>query len=132
MGHIVKTNKRLLPHHRYQIEVVLLFASGFFLFLPFAFLVDEYALDMIKWQWIFFWPWMGFYTYYSLKTRNTIPPEERILPLKRPFMHWILFGLALILVHVHNVQFTKLYSLDLAFIIFSLFLADSYWDFRKN
>lgn len=131
MPRIIRTNKRFLPHHRYQLEIVLFFASGLFLFVPFVLLIQTYGLSMQQWQWAFFWPWMLLYIGYSLTFRNKIPKEEQILPLKRPIGHWVLLGLVVIFLHIDQATLTTLRSLDLAFLIFTLFLADSYWDFNK-
>lgn len=131
MFRIIRTNKHFLPHHRYQLEIVLLFACGVFLLVPFYLLIDMYGLERHTWQWAFFWPWMLIYVGYSLKFRNSIPKQEHIAPLKRPIIHWVLFGLILIFFHIDQAQLTTLYSLDLAFLVFTLFLADSYWDFKS-
>ncbi len=119
----------LAPHHRYQLEVIFLFVFGFFLFIPYHIFLEEYGLPTIIWQWYFFWPWMIFYIIYSLRTRRTITRKEAAPPLKRPIGHWILLGLSLIAFHERAAAET-LQSLDLMFGIFSLFLADSYWDFQ--
>ena len=122
----------LEPHHKYQLEVLFLFVAGFFLFFPYYFLVEDvYFLNMDKLQWFFFWPWMLFYVVYSLKTRATIPKKEYISAHKRHMGYWILLGIALIWLQIRDVSLTPLYSLDIMYAIFSLFLADSYWDFRE-
>lgn len=118
------------PHHRYQIEIILLFVAGFFLFIPYFIFIEELFLDMQVWQWAFFYPWVTFYVLYSLKTRKTITKYEQINPLKRPVVHWVLLGISLIVLHQQPADPTDLQSLDLMFGIFSLFLADSYWDFK--
>ena len=122
----------LSAHHRYQLEVVLLFAVGFFLYIPYFIFMEEYNLEMQVWQWYFFWPWMIFYILYSLNTRRKIRQEARISPLRRPIAHWVLLGVSLIALHIQPTDLEKLQSVDLMFIIFSLFMADSYWDFRKK
>ena len=120
----------LSSHHRYQLEVIFLFVFGFFLYIPYQILLEELGLDLIVWQWYFFWPWMIFYIFYSLNTRKKIPPEEQTSPLKRPIGHWVLLGISLIALHEQTPSPEILQSLDLMFGIFSLFLADSYWDFK--
>ena len=122
----------LEPHHRYQLEVIFLFTFGLFLFLPFYLTINEFEMDMQKWQWAFFFPWMLFYGIYSLNMRKKIKPEERIDPLKRPIAHWVLLGLAIVFFQIQPQTLNHIYSLDLMFFIFSLFLADSYWDFTKK
>ena len=125
-------HKNLEPHHRYQLEVIFLFTFGLLLFLPFYLAINEFDMDLQKWQWVFFWPWMLFYGIYSLNMRKKIKPEERISPLKRPIAHWVLLGLAIIFFQIQPHTVEHIYSLDLMFFIFSLFLADSYWDFNSK
>jgi len=121
----------LHPHHIYQLEVIFLFVVGVFLLFPYWMLVEEYHLDMTVWQWYFLIPWMIFFTLYSLYQRSKISPEERVSPLKRPIAHWVLLGISLIAFHMQPIDYERMYGIDIAFIIFSLFLADSYWDFRN-
>ncbi len=119
-------------HQRYQLEVIFLFVAGFFLLFPYYMAIEMLRLDTSMWQWVFFIPWMGFYIWYSLRTRNSVPANERQKPLKRAIGHWVLLGLAILLLHLQPRSLKDLYSFDLGFFIFSLFLADSYWDFRKE
>jgi hypothetical protein len=121
----------LMPHHKYQLEVVLLFVFGFFLYIPYFILMDELSLEKQVYQWYFFWPWMVFYVLYSLNTRRRIKPLEKTMPLRRPIVHWVLLGITLIAFHLQPGDLQQLQSVDLMFAIFSLFLADSYWDFRN-
>ena len=123
----------LTAHHHYQITVIFLFIFLIFLFVPFYFLVEEYHLDLQEYQWYFFIPMLIFYTVYCLKERGKIEPGERIDPLKRPIMHWVLLGISLIILHLQPQEnhLEKITALNWAFLIFSLFMADSYWDFKK-
>ncbi len=122
----------LAPHHRYQLEVVFLFVVGLFLFFPYFAFLELYNLDVNNWQWLLFWPWMLFYSFYSLQTRNKIKAGERKNPLKRPILLWVLLGLVIIALQIQPTDLREAESLNISFIIFSIFLADSYWDFRRN
>lgn len=121
------------PHHHYQFTVVLLFVFSVFLFVPYYFIMEEFELDMQEWQWYFFLPLMLFYSIYCLKQRGKILPEERVEPIKRPIAHWALLGITILAYQLQpqENQLEKLAALNFAFIIFSIFLSDSYWDFRN-
>lgn len=84
---------------------------------------------MTVFQWYFTIPWTLIYISWGLKLRGRIPKGERISPLKRPIMHWILLGIAIIAYQLEPINLERYYSFDLTFIVFTLFLADSYWDF---
>jgi hypothetical protein len=124
-------HRELEPHHRYQLEIIFLFTVGLLLLLPYYLIMEEFRVNMLDWQWYFFWPWMSFFVLYSMYMRRKIRPEERIKPLKRPIVHWVLLGLVIVFYNLQPGSLEKLQSIDLMFIIFSIFLADSYWDFRN-
>lgn len=126
------SHRSLEPHHRYQLEVIFLFTFGLLLFLPFYLALQEFDIDIQTWQWAFFCPWMLFYGWYSMDMRKKIKPEEKISPLKRPIGHWVLLGLTIVFFQIQPTNLKHIYSLDLMFFIFSLFLADSYWDFTSR
>ena len=129
----MQSHATLQPHHKYQLEVIFLFIGGLFLFFPYYFLIEEiYFFNMDVWQWYFFWPWMLFYTLYSLRMRSKISRQERVAPLKRPMLYWIVLGIALAVMNTSRYAITPLLSVDLMYIIFTLNLADSYWDFKSS
>lgn len=125
----LKSHKHLHPHHIYQLEMIFLFVIGFFLFFTYFLVIEKYNLDMTVYQWYFTLPWTLIYTAWGLKLRGRIPKGERISPLKRPIVHWILLGIAIIAYQLEPINLERYYSFDLTFIVFTLFLADSYWDF---
>jgi len=128
-----KHHENFPQHHHYQIAVIFLFVFGVFLFVPYYLLVNEFNLNMNDYQWYFFVPFLIVYIVYCLKERNKIGPEERVIPLRRPIGHWILLGITLIAFHLQpqDDYLEKIQALDISFAIFSLFLADGYWDFKK-
>jgi hypothetical protein len=121
----------LTAHHRYQLEVIFLFVAGLLAFITYHSILTYFAIDIERGQWYFFWPWMISYTTYSLIIRNRIPPSETISPLYRPIVHWVLLGLGLLAFHLQTSRMVSLPSVDIAFAIFTVFIADAYWDFKK-
>lgn len=51
--------------------------------------------------------------------------------MKRPIIHWIILGISIVYLAAQPNDLEKMRSLNYAFIIFSLFVADGYWDFVK-
>lgn len=129
--HFNHRNSGLSPLHHYQYTVIFLFISGFFLFFPFYLTIKKFNLDGHVWQWYFFFPWMAFYTIYCLIQRNKIKNDEMTTPLKHHLIHWILLGVSILIMQLQPNNLKNYYSIDWAFIIFSLFLSDGYWDFKK-
>ena len=129
MASFQKSHDGLHPHHIYQLEIIFLFFFGYFLFFAYFLIIDYYRFDMATYQWFFVAPWTAIYTLWCLRLRTHIPTKERISPLKRPIIHWMLLGIAIIMYQLEPVNLTRFYSIDITFIVFTIFLADSYWDF---
>ncbi|PIR75503.1 MAG: hypothetical protein CO030_00950 [Candidatus Magasanikbacteria bacterium CG_4_9_14_0_2_um_filter_42_11] len=129
MATMQKSHNELHPHHIYQLEVIFLFFIGFCLFFAYFLIMDYCRVDMAVAQWYFVAPWTAVYTLWCLKLRTRIPTAERISPLKRPIIHWMLFGILLLAYQLQPVDLARLYSFDITFFVFTIFLADSYWDF---
>ncbi len=123
----------LSPHHHYQMAVIFLFFFLLLLFIPYHIFTQELNLDMQEYQWYFFIPMTIFYAIYCLVERGRIGEEERVNSLKRPIVHWVLLGISLIALQLHPQEnyLEKITALNFVFAVFSLFLADSYWDFKK-
>ena len=125
--------KPLNPLHHYQLGVIFLFIFSFGLFIPYLVLLDLYEVDQKIWGWYFIIPWTILYTLYCLYLRGKIPSGERVSALKRPIGHWAVLGVMIVYLNIiKNSEFQTIYpAFNFAFILFSLFIADSYWDFRK-
>ena len=128
---ITLTDKYLHPHHLYQLAIFLLFAAGLFLLFPFYMITKSFGVDQTAWQWYYIIPWMGIYMTYCLYLRNQITKAERVPPQKRHLLYWILLGHVIVAIHMQPLDLDRLYGLNIAFCIFSLFVADSYWDFQN-
>ncbi len=126
-------HQHLCPHHHYQMTVILTYFFSFFILFPFYLLLDELKLDKNVWQWFFFVPWTIIYILYNLKQRAKIKDTERIEPLKRPIIHWIILGITITALLIQPINLEgRMIILDYSFIIFTLFVADGYWDFKNG
>ena len=130
-NHMLKKHSDLHPHHQYQLGIICLFILGVLLLFPYYLFMLQAGKDMAIWQWYFVGPWLAFYVTGCLWLRNLTKPYERISPLKLPIIHWVALGISLIIVHNQPIDLERIYSIDIVFSIFSIFLADSYWDFKK-
>jgi len=130
---ILNNQEKLCAHHHYQMSIILTYILSIFLFIAFYFILDYKNVDKNTWQWFFFVPWTIIYSWYNLKQRVKIKNNERIKPLKRPIIHWIILGLAILFLLIQPIDLSgRLKTLDYSFIIFTLFVADGYWDFKNE
>lgn len=120
-------------HHRYQLGVIFLFIASFFIFIPYLIFIERQNVDMVTWGWYFIIPWTMVYAALCMHLRSRIGPQERVTPLKRPIAHWAAFGILLIYLNViQTSEIQRVYpAINFAFIVCSLFMADSYWDFAE-
>ncbi len=114
--------------------VLFVYLASFLVF-SLAFSLFQYLgwnAGRLTWYIVILWS-LG-YTGYCLRLRDSIGPSERISPLKRPIGHWVILGIALIYLNVlETAEAQRLYpAINFSFIIFTLFLSDSYWDFKKS
>lgn len=77
--------------------------------------------------------WLTIYSLFCIWLRQRIPDGQRVGRLKRPIMHWVLLGIALIYFNiVKPSDFQFLYPIiNIGFMLFTLFSADAHWDFKK-
>ncbi len=112
---------------------ILTYLFSLILFIFFYLFLDKLKVDKNTWQWFFFIPWGIIYSWYNLKQRTKIKNNERIKPLKRPIIHWILLGLIILILLIQPIDLSgRLIGLNYSFFIFSLFVADGYWDFKNE
>lgn len=125
---------RLSTLHHYQLGVIFSFVLGMFFYIVYLVFLENYNLEEMRWGWYYIIPWALIYIIYCLHLRNKTTGEDRISPLNRPIAHWVILGISLIYFNVVNInEFQSLHpSFNSAFILLSLFMADSYWDFTNK
>lgn len=127
------TKKGLTPLHKYQVSVVFLFALGYALFIPYSYFIEKHLLDQQVYAWYALFPWMALYITYCLRLRSKIPEKDQTKPQKRHIFYWVALGIAIVALNTsQQIPEQRIYSaFNASFIVFSLFLADSYWDFNE-
>ncbi len=116
---------------KYQLDII-------FLFLVLA-AIDAITLSSLKFidqdfhqlEWIITLPLMLLFVVWLSNIRAKIQLSERRRLTGKTLFYWIVLGIIIFInsstpVSVRNFESTKIF-----FIIFTLFLADSYWDFKK-
>ena len=121
----------LTVQHRYQWTIVLTFSIWLGLFAVGYTLAHQYQWPG-EWQWILFTPTMLLISALCLWQRTKISErgQHRSHPLH--LINWLILGLGLVAREVLDPIPWRFASLDFSFIVFSLFLADSVWDFQRR
>jgi hypothetical protein len=121
----------MLLLRRYQLDIIFFFfAMEIFLWLL-LFYIETLGVDPYKYQWFIAVPLIAVYVVNLLKIRDTIKLSERRRTTARSLIYWIILGIILIATYSAPIPAGDFLSIDLFFIIFTIILADSYWDFKK-
>jgi len=121
----------MLLLRRYQLDIIFFyFAMQIFLWL-FLFYIGTFGIDPHKYEWFIAFPLVAVYTVNLLKMRDTIRIAERRRTTARSLVYWIILGIILIATYSTPIPAGDYLSIDVFFIIFTILLADSYWDFKK-
>ena len=115
---------------KYQLDVILLyFALTIFVWIGF-YIIENTGVNPHFYDWYLGAPIIIFYTLYLLSIRNKIQIGDRRAHTAKSMIYWILLGIILIMSYSTPIGAKDYWSINILFIIFTLFLADSYWDFR--
>lgn len=115
---------------KYQLSIISLFFVEILILSCFLLLIKYFETDPHYYEWFLATPMIILYIVGLLQMREKIKLSERRRLTGKTLIYWILLGINLILSFSAPISARDYLSLDLFFIIFTLFLADSYWDFR--
>lgn len=119
------------PLHQYQTGVLISFVLSLAIFVVYIALDNDTITAST--EKIIGVCWLVLYSIFCLWLRQRIPDGQRVGGLKRPIIHWVLLGIALVYFNiVKPSDFQFLYPIiNIGFVLFTLFSADAHWDFRK-
>ncbi|MFH2018368.1 MAG: hypothetical protein ABII98_00050 [bacterium] len=121
----------MLLLRRYQLDIIFFFfALQIFLWL-FLFFLETFGVNPHKYEWIVAGPIIAIYIAYLLKIRGSIKISDRRKITARSLFYWIVLGIILFATYSTPVPAKDYLSINVLFIIFTVLLADSYWDFKK-
>ena len=116
---------------KYQLDIIFLFFS-LALIIGLAFYALAYFdADPHDYEWFISGPIIVLYTAYILQIRDKINISERRKPTGKSLIYWIILGIILFATYLTPISTKEFWSINLFYLIFTLFLADSYWDFKK-
>ncbi len=121
----------MLVLRKYQLDIIFLFFA-LLIIIGLLFLgLSYFGEDPHNFEWYTAGPLIFLYFTYIWSIRTKIKISERRSLTGKTLVYWIALGI-IMFVNFNGPVSTKEYlTIDLLFIISTLFLADSYWDFKK-
>ncbi len=99
--------------------------------LAFFILQEFIKADPHDYEWYIVGPTILLYFTYMWKIRSAIELKERRRLTGKTLAYWIALGITLFVSYAGPIPAKDYWSINLLFIVFTLLLADSYWDFEK-
>lgn len=124
----------MLVLRKYQLDIIFLFfALLLMLWSAFA-MLNYFGADAQKYEWFIAIPAIILYFAHLWKIRSKIALADRRNPTPYSFFYWIILGIVLFAsysIPSAPLRASDYLSIEILYIIFTLLLADSYWDFKK-
>ena len=116
---------------KYQLDIIFLFFA-LLIFIGLLFYgLSSFGEDPHNFQWYTAGPLVVLYFAYVWEIRSKINISERRGLTAKTLIYWIALGIILFTNFSSPISVKEYITVDLLFIIFTLLLADSYWDFKK-
>ena len=116
---------------KYQLDIIFLFFA-LLIFIGLLFYgLSSFGEDPHNFQWYTAGPLVVLYFAYVWEIRSKINISERRGLTAKTLIYWIALGIILFTNFSAPISVKEYITVDLLFIIFTLLLADSYWDFKK-
>lgn len=116
---------------KYQLDIVSLFFALMILLWVFFFALEYFGADPRDYEWYVAVPILAFYVVFIGKMRGQISIADRRALTTKSLLYWLTLGIIMFLTYDAPVAAIDYWSVRIFFIIFTLLLADSYWDFKK-
>lgn len=116
---------------QYQLDIIFLFLAILFLLWAFFYALKYMGADPHDYEWYVSLPLIAFYLAYMLKIRDKISISDRRAITTKSMIYWIALGISLFTSYTTPIAAKDYWSLNVLYLIFTLLLADSYWDFKK-
>ncbi len=116
---------------KYQLDIIFLFFALLIIIGLLFFGLSYFDEDPHNFEWYTAGPLIILYFAYIWEIRNKINISERRRLTSKTLIYWIVLGIILFANFSSPISAKEYLTIDLLFIIFTLLLADSYWDFKK-
>ncbi|MFA5174980.1 MAG: hypothetical protein WC430_00950 [Patescibacteria group bacterium] len=116
---------------QYQLDIVFLFFATMVILGVFFFMLEYFGANPQDYEWIIGAPLIAFYCVNLWNVRQKINISDRRKLTAKSLVYWVTFGIILFETYSNPLSVREYLSLNLLFVAFTIFLADSYWDFKK-
>lgn len=116
---------------KYQLDIIFLFFALILIMWSYFYSLNYLGVDPHRYEWFMAGPLLCFYVFYIYKIRNEIAIVDRRSLTTKSLVYWILLGVSLFSTYTTPIPAGDYWSLNVLFFAFTLFLADSYWDFKS-
>ncbi len=116
---------------KYQLDIIFLFFALILIMWSYFYALKYLGVDPHRYEWLVAGPLLCFYSLYIYNIRNKIAIADRRNLTTKSLVYWILLGISLFSTYATPIPAKDYWSLNALFFVFTLFLADSYWDFTS-
>lgn len=116
---------------KYQLDIIFLFFAFILILWSYFYGLKYLGADPHDFEWLVSLPLIAIYFFYLFHLRNRIELSSRRKPTTKTMIYWIALGISMVLTYSTPVAARDYWSIRVFFIVFTLFLADSYWDFTS-
>lgn len=130
-GFAILTTLPVSPLRKYQLDIIFLFFSLLAIIWSIFYLLQYLGADAHRYEWQAAGPLIIIYAAALWQIRAKIRLDEHRKLTGYTLFYWIILGITLLFSYSSPLPAASYYPVELLFVIFTLYLADSYWDFRK-
>ncbi|OGH70336.1 MAG: hypothetical protein A2754_01190 [Candidatus Magasanikbacteria bacterium RIFCSPHIGHO2_01_FULL_47_8] len=121
----------MLLLRKYQLDIIFLFFGISSITWTIFYFIKSFGKDPHNYEWYVGAPLLAIYCAVLWRIREKINRHDRRELTGATLFYWITFGLVLFLSYAAPLPAREYWSIETFFIIFTIFLADSYWNFKK-
>ncbi|HLD35018.1 MAG TPA: hypothetical protein VJB62_04095 [Patescibacteria group bacterium] len=121
----------MLILRKYQLDIIFLFFAILMLIWLGFYLLKNWGINPHEYEWYIAGPLIVFYLFHLWKIRSSISLTDRRAHTTKSMIYWIALGVMLFMSYSTPIEARDYWSINVLFVLFTLLLADSYWDFKK-
>lgn len=121
----------MLVLRKYQLDIIFLFFALIIILALIFYGLNYFGKDPHDFEWYTAGPLIFLYFAYLWKIRSKINISERRKLTSKTMIYWIALGIILFTNFNSPISLREYLTVKIMFIVFTLLLADSYWDFKK-